>query len=241
MPDLAIGEILQELNETQQRIAGILRAVLSTDLDSWEQDRRKTLQHPQAEQYILMADKPLKIAVECDWFYIFSAKPPVDFFPYYVMELGSGVQTIIPRNVKRYGPVKKGLVFLPVGINVNLWFVWGIGTKDSNLSFQAREADEYFDPQDLVEAVIVPGPNPIFPIQTNERIQYSLYNIAGGGDVQMTDATGIPGGTVFPAGTISWIDGRAASDILYLKPYPPAVGSLVTATGFMVSRTFPSV
>ncbi len=80
MAKLSVGEIISQLDETEQKQAAILRAILTTELDRWEQERRHTLQHPQALPFVLTANEPLEILMECDWFYIFSADPPVDAF-----------------------------------------------------------------------------------------------------------------------------------------------------------------
>jgi hypothetical protein len=237
MTETSAGEIIAHFDETEQRQAGIMRAILSTELDRWEQEKRHLIQHPQARQYAL-EDQKLEIPMECDWFYIYSAKPAVDHFEYYPMEKGAGYQSIIPRNVKRFGPVRTGIVLLPVGFRCTFWIVWGIGTKDSNLSFEYRQADENFAPQSHFEQLLF-GPIPIFPEQSNARIQIAVSVPAGGGGVYLTDPTGFASGLLLPAGTVSWIDGKAASDIFVLKPQAAPV--LVNGTAYNVVREFPNV
>ena len=159
------------------------------------------------------------------------------------MELGAGTPTLIPRNVKRYGPVKKGIVILPVGFRCTFWIVWGIGTKDSNLSFEYRLADETFEPQTHIESLVLPGPpgTPILTEPSNARIQTAVYVFSGGSDVELTDAAGIVAGIVLPAGSLTWIDHKSASDILWLKTVGGGPAALVRTTAYNVARIFPNV
>lgn len=229
-------EALDTMNETDQRTAAILRAILTTELDRWEIERRHTLQHPQATQYQLIAGKKLTVGgLECDWFYIYASDPPIDHLEYYPLELGAAYRSLIPRNVKRYGPIRGGLVFLPQTFNVKFWLVWGVGTKDSNLSFEQRPADENPAPQDHQEHLVA-GPTPFFG-KDNARLQVAVYVPAGAGNAQLTDIGGAASGAIFPAGTLTWVDGKAASDLMILKP--TAVPVLVNATGYMIERRFP--
>ncbi len=121
-----------------------------------------------------------------------------------------------------------GIRFLPLGKLIKFIIIWGIGSKDSNLSFEYREADEDFSEKVMFEAVINGPVTPIFPVIDQSRILYSIY-VDVAGSVTYTDITGAQFGSRLLADSVTHIGGKAASDTLFFKPTAPITTVGVTA------------